>query len=177
MQHRRESADILVLSATAAFHSTAEVDHAHSLPPDDIRTAYEVGSVAKVMELPVFFTEHSLFSLNVIGALHLSKTLTSFVHTCNQIIAGFEVHRENLHARMGRLSNLMIVPNGIDPDIVRLAGHPPAGRSAIVAVTGFERRRGGELLPKIVKSACQAEKSARWILMGGERSLGRYANL
>jgi hypothetical protein len=73
---------------------------------------------------------------------------------------------------MGRLSNLMIVPNGIDPYVFRPAGHPPAGRSTIVAVTRFERRRGGELLPEIVKSVCQAEKSARWILVSGGTLFG-----
>jgi phosphatidylinositol glycan class A protein len=45
--------------------------------------AYEVGSVAKVMGLPVFLTEHSLFGLNVIRALHLSKVLTPFIHSCD----------------------------------------------------------------------------------------------
>jgi hypothetical protein len=36
MRHRRESADILFLSATATFHSAAGADHTSSLSPADI---------------------------------------------------------------------------------------------------------------------------------------------
>jgi glycosyltransferase involved in cell wall biosynthesis len=127
MRYRRESADILFLSATAAFHSAAGVDHAHVLPPDDVSDCIRSRIRCESNEIIGFLTGHSLFGLNVIGALHLSKELASFIHACDQIIAVSELQRENLHARMGRLSNVTIVSNGIDPDVFSPAGHPLAG--------------------------------------------------
>jgi hypothetical protein len=41
---------------------------------------------------------------------------------------------------MGRLSNGTIMPKGIDPNVFRPAGHPPAGWPTIVAMTRFEQR-------------------------------------
>jgi hypothetical protein len=77
---------------------------------------------------------------------------------------------------MSCLSNVTIVSNDIDPDVFRPTGHPPAGSPTITAVTRFERRRDEKMLTEIVKSMCQAKKSALWILVGGS-FLRRYANL
>jgi hypothetical protein len=52
---------------------------------------HEVQSLAKMIGLPVFLTEYSLFGLNVIRVFHLSKALAPFIHACNQIIAISEV--------------------------------------------------------------------------------------
>jgi glycosyltransferase involved in cell wall biosynthesis len=60
------------------------------------------------------------------------------------------VQRANLEARMGPLANVTVVPNGIDSEKFRPPAQAPGNYPTIVAITRFEKRRGGERLPGIV---------------------------
>jgi phosphatidylinositol glycan class A protein len=93
--------------------------------------------------------------------------LGPFLHSCDQVIAISDVQKENLRARMHLSCNVTIVPNGINPEVFCPSTNPPPNYPTLIAVTRFERRRGGEMLPEIVKRVCQKHQTARWILVGG----------
>jgi phosphatidylinositol glycan class A protein len=112
-----------------------------------------------------------------VGAVHISQTLGPFLHCCDKVIAISDVQKENLRARMKISSNVTIVPNGINPGVFCPAEVSPPNYPTIVAVTRFERRRGGEMLPEIVKQVCQKHTTARWILVGGGSMLEDVRNL
>ena len=129
--------------------------------------AFEVCSVAKMMHLPAFYTEHSLFSIAVFGAFHLSKALNPFIQNLDQMIAVSHVQKGNLEARFPGINNITVIPNGIDPDAFFPARKEVIGYPTIVVVTRFEKRRGCEMLPHVINNVCKAHSTVKWIVAGG----------
>ncbi|KAH0787588.1 phosphatidylinositol N-acetylglucosaminyltransferase subunit A [Histomonas meleagridis] len=129
---------------------------------------YDAGIIAQLMGLKVFFTEHSLLGLGVIGALHLNLLNSPFLHCCDQLIAVSQVQAHNIQARTGISDNITVIPNGVDSsvfvplkdDSIKL--HYPT----IIAVTRFEKRRGSEMLKDIIHIVCTSNVDARFVIAG-----------
>ena len=136
--------------------------------------AFEVCSVAMLMNIPAFYTEHSLFSVAVAGAFHLNKALNSFMQGLDQVISVSDVQKANLQARFPGIKNISVIPNGIDSSAFFPRDQIPPGYPTIVVVTRFEKRRGCEMLPEIVRRVCKCNSDARWIIAGGGSMLSSF---
>ena len=132
---------------------------------------FEIGTIAMILGLKLYMTEHSLFSLGVIGALHLSATISSVLHYCDKIIAVSEVQAKNIEARVGKLNNIVVIPNGIDPTLFYPSKNEADHYPTIVSVTRFEKRRGGNFLPIIIEKVLSQNKNVRFIIAGGGSQL------
>ena len=132
---------------------------------------FEAGTIAMLLGLRLYMTEHSLFSLGVVGALHLSATISTVLHYCDKIIAVSEVQAKNIEARVGKLNNIVVIPNGIDPSLFYRPKNEPENYPTIVSVTRFEKRRGGNFLPFIIERVLASNKNARFIIAGGGSQL------
>lgn len=131
---------------------------------------YDTMLVAHLMGLKVFLTEHSLFSLAVVGAIHLNSACNPLVCGCDGVIAVSNIQKENLKARFHQINNIVVIPNGIDPKKFK----PTKEKTyfpTVIAVTRFEKRRGGEILPQIIKIVCESREDVHWIIAGGGSKL------
>jgi phosphatidylinositol glycan class A protein len=172
--HGIETSNVTLWFSAPQFYrilSRERITHVHGHQTTS-GIAYELCAVAKVMGLPVFWTEHSLFGLATVSSVHLNLSMSSFLHVFDQVIAVSEVQRDNLHKRLGRLTNVTVVPNGIDPDKFVPITADATGYPTLVAVTRFERRRGGQMLPEIIQRVCEADATAKWIVVGGGKMFG-----
>jgi phosphatidylinositol glycan class A protein len=128
---------------------------------------FEVGVIACLMGIRLYLTEHSLFSLGVIGGAHLSATISPVLHCCDKIIAVSDVQAENIKARCGKLDNIVVIPNGIDTVVFHPPSEDPPFYPTVVVVTRFEKRRGGNFLPFILKSVLEKNDKVRFVIAGG----------
>lgn len=143
-----------------------KITHVHSHQSTS-SIGLEVGTIAHIMGLKVFLTEHSLLSLNVVGALHLNFTLMNFFHCCDQVIAVSNIQKLNIQERVGiKDDSITVIPNGVDTNIFKPCLNHNNYFPTIVVVTRFEKRRGGEIIIDVVKRVCNKNHNVKWVIAG-----------
>lgn len=126
--------------------------------------------LARTMGMRACFTDHSLFGLNEVPGIHLSKLLQFTLSDIDSVICVSNTCRENLVLRAClHPSMVFTIPNAVDP--TKFTPDPskryPTKTINIVMLSRLVYRKGIDLAVKVIPILCREFPSVYFII-GGE---------
>ena len=124
------------------------------------------------MGLTTVYTDHSLFGMNSVGAIHLNKLMGFSLALADRCIAVSYCTKQNLAIRTNTpCSKIHVIPNAVDSkqfEPVEPAVHPVdhVNDFVIVVLSRLVYRKGVELLADVIPPICARYPHARWVIGG-----------
>jgi phosphatidylinositol N-acetylglucosaminyltransferase subunit A len=127
---------------------------------------------ANVMGLKTVYTDHSLFSLNDMGGIHLNKLLKMTLTGADSIICVSHTCRENLVLRASLdARNCSVIPNAVDasmfePNLTIYRSLKDQNKINIVVVARLKYRKGIDIIAEAIPIICYRYYNVNFIIGG-----------
>lgn len=120
------------------------------------------------MGIKTVFTDHSLYDMGSLHMVNLNAVIAWLTKDMDHFLAVSYVTKENMIFRFSkRAEEISVVPNALDCDLF----YPdPSKRSkdfiTVVYLSRIVYRKGGRMLPEIIRETCKKYQKVKFIIAG-----------